>query len=52
MKTKHLLVATFSVGLIIVLISKKGLAFAVVHTPQYNQGYTAACNDVKHGIQR
>jgi hypothetical protein len=29
-------------GLIIVLISNIGLAFAVIHTPQYNAGYTAA----------
>jgi hypothetical protein len=50
MKTKHLLTATFSMGLI-VLISNTRLAFAVVHTPQYNQGYTAACTDAKHGIE-
>ena len=38
MRTKHLLVAAFSMGLIIIiLISNTGLAFAVVvHTPQYN----------------
>jgi hypothetical protein len=47
MKTKHLLTATFSMGLI-VLISNTGLAFAVMHTPQYNAGFTAACNDSKH----
>jgi hypothetical protein len=36
-------------GFIIILISDTGLAFAVViHTPQYNAGYTAACNDSKH----
>jgi len=38
MRTKHLLVAAFSMGfIIIILISNTGLAFAVVvHTPQYN----------------
>jgi len=33
---------------LIVLISNTGLAFAVMHTPQYNAGFTAACNDSKH----
>ena len=41
------------VFIIIILISNTCLAFAVViiHTPKYNAGYTAACNDVKHGIE-
>ena len=54
MKIKHLLVTAFSmVFIIIILISNTCLAFAVViiHTPKYNAGYTAACNDVKHGIE-
>ena len=51
MKTKHLLTATFGIGLI-VLISNTGLAFAVVvHTSQYNAGYAAACSDSKSGIR-
>lgn len=48
MKTKHLFVVTFSMGFIIILISNTGLAFADMHTPQYNAGYAAACNDSKH----
>jgi hypothetical protein len=39
-------------GFIITLISNTGLAFVVViHTPQYNAGYNAACTDAKHGIE-
>jgi hypothetical protein len=35
--------------IVIILASNTGLAFAVViHTPQYNAGYSAACNDSKH----
>ncbi|MBV9176723.1 MAG: hypothetical protein JO297_06770 [Nitrososphaeraceae archaeon] len=44
MKTKHLLVAAFSMGfiiiiIIIILISNTGIAFTVViiHTPKYTQ---------------
>jgi hypothetical protein len=52
-KTKHLLALAFSIGfIVIVLASSLGLAFAVViHTPQYNEGYNAACTDAKHRIQ-
>ena len=39
--------------IIIILISNTSVDFAVViiDTPQYNDGYTAACNDAKHRIQ-
>jgi hypothetical protein len=53
MKTKYLLVAAFSTGFIVIIpISNTVLVFAVViHTPQYNAGYNAACTDAKHGIE-
>ena len=51
MITKHLLVVTFCMGFITILISNTGLAFAVMCTPQYNAGYTAACSDAKSGLR-
>jgi hypothetical protein len=53
MKTKHLLVVTFSMGFtIIILISNTGLAFAAIMTNStwYHFGYDAACTDAKNGI--
>jgi hypothetical protein len=36
----NIMLLSFSMGIIIVLISNTDLAFAVIHTPQYNAGYT------------